>query len=75
MQYISEIKWQFSLQQLLSLMEDLKCGFCHLGPEVKSICGKLHYDGKKLAAHHKCMVSITTCSSTVHHKTINQSIH
>ncbi|XP_078318477.1 uncharacterized protein LOC111118926 isoform X5 [Crassostrea virginica] len=36
-------------------MEDLKCGFCHLGPEVKSICGKLHYDGKKLAAHHKCM--------------------
>ncbi|XP_061175205.1 uncharacterized protein LOC133184247 [Saccostrea echinata] len=33
----------------------IKCGFCHLGTEVESICGKLHYDNKNTAAHHKCM--------------------
>ncbi|XP_052070433.1 MATH and LRR domain-containing protein PFE0570w-like [Mytilus californianus] len=39
-------------------MEKTACGFCHRGPEVEDICGKLHVQnvkGKKIAAHHKCL--------------------
>ncbi|XP_078318881.1 uncharacterized protein LOC144617711 isoform X2 [Crassostrea virginica] len=39
----------------MHIMEALTCGFCHIGTEVVSYCGKLHHDNKETAAHLKCM--------------------